>query len=190
MLLFHPMRSPGQSRLHAIPITWEQASQFVNHYHRHHLASRGQKWATGCGDETGTIVGVTQAGRPVARELDDGLILEVKRSCTNGFPNANSFLYGRAREIAFSMGYEIVITYIQKGESGVSLKAAGFRFVRSCKARKSWAESSVKLRHLRDPKGSGGIDRELWAAARIGWDRTLRRLGVDEEEIARRMQDR
>jgi hypothetical protein len=46
------------------------------------------------------------AGRPVARRLDDGKTLEVLRVCTDGTPNANSFLYGRIKRIALLLGYE------------------------------------------------------------------------------------
>ena len=171
------MQREGQSRLEVCPLTWKAAARFVNEHHRHHLAARGQKWAIGCLDEGKTLRGVIQAGRPVARAYDDGQILEVNRSCTAGFPNANSFLYGAARRIAFAMGYQTVITYIQDGESGVSLRAAGFRFVRAISARASWAESSVKLKHLRDAKGSGGVNRQLWAVSRLSWRETLQRLG-------------
>ncbi len=63
--------------------------------------------------------------RPVARRLDDGKTLEVLRVCTDGTPNANSFLYGRVKRIAALMGYSKVITYTPAEESGASLKAVG-----------------------------------------------------------------
>ena len=65
------------------------------------------------------------AGRPVARRLDDGKTLEVLRVCTDGTPNANSFLYGRVKRIAQLMGYEKIITYTLEEESGASLRAVG-----------------------------------------------------------------
>ena len=60
------------------------------------------------------------------------------------------------------MGYRRMVTYNQEGESGASLKGAGLRLVRAIPARGSWAESSVALRHLRDPVGVGGVARTLW----------------------------
>src|SRR5262245_34792992 len=68
-------------------------------------------------------------GMPVARKLDDGKTLEILRVCTDGTPNANSFLYGRVKQIAVLMGYQRVITYTLEEESGVSLRAVGARVV-------------------------------------------------------------
>ncbi|EJP7633356.1 TPA: XF1762 family protein, partial [Escherichia coli] len=44
--------------------------------------------------EAEQLTGVATAGRPVARHFDDGLTLEVNRTCTTGERNANSALYG------------------------------------------------------------------------------------------------
>ena len=63
------------------------------------------------------------------------------------------------------MGYRRMITYTQEGEDGTSLEAAGMRKVRDIPARGSWADASVALKHLRDPEGSGGVDRTLWEAS-------------------------
>lgn len=105
-------------------------------------------------------------GRPVARHYDDGWTAEVNRSCVlDGVPNANSMLYGAAWRAAKAMGYRRLITYTQDGESGASLRGAGWRVVAERKARKSWAESSVALRDSRDPVGSGGVQRTLWEAS-------------------------
>ena len=59
--------------------------------------------------------------------LDDGLTLEVNRLCTDGTKNACSFLYGAAARAAKVMGYRKIITYILDTESGVSLRASGWR---------------------------------------------------------------
>jgi hypothetical protein len=135
---------------------------FVKLNHRHHKPARGQKWAVAAVDETGTIRGVAQCGRPVARAYDDGLTIEVNRTCADGFPNVNSFLYGACWRIARAMGYRKSITYTQEGESGVSLRAAGYEMVKVIEPRPGWAESSVKLKALRDEVGSGGVLRYLW----------------------------
>ena len=65
----------------------------------------------------------------VSRRLDDGKTLEVLRVCTDGTPNANSFLYGRVKRIAVLMGYARVITFTLEEESGASLKAVKARIV-------------------------------------------------------------
>jgi len=79
----------------------------------------------GAANDEGKLVGVAVAGRPVSRRLDDGLTLEVLRVCTDGTPNACSFLYARCAKIARLMGYERVITYTLTSEGGASLRAVG-----------------------------------------------------------------
>ncbi len=107
-------------------------------------------------------MGVATAGRPVARHLDDGLTLEVNRTCTDGTRNANSLLYGAVWRAAKAMGYVRCITYTQADECGASLRAAGWRAVKDLPARASWAESSVKLKAARDAVGNGGVARRMW----------------------------
>lgn len=150
------------SGLTIIPVSLKLARAFVAEHHRHHAPPVGHKFSLGVADETGRLRGVAIVGRPVARHYDDGLTAEVNRTCTDGFPNANSALYGAAWRTCSAMGYRRLITYTQEGESGASLTAAGWVRVRQLPARKSWAESSVALRALRDPVGSGGVQRTLW----------------------------
>ena len=147
--------------LTVVPITWREACAYVEQYHRHNKPPRGCKWAVGVvGD--GQLRGVALAGRPVSRHLDDGLTIEVNRTCTDGWPNANSALYGACWRIAAAMGYRTGITYTQGAEEGASLTAAGWVKLRTLPARGSWSEASVALRHLRDPIGNGGVERALW----------------------------
>jgi hypothetical protein len=89
----------------------------------------------------GRLVGVAIAGRPVARRLDDGKTLAVLRVCTDGTRNANSFLYGRVKQIALLMGYGKVITYTLEEESGASLRAVGAEVVGKVQP-KEWSVSS------------------------------------------------
>ena len=144
-----------------IPITLRQAREFVSQHHRHSKPPRGWKFGVGVTVD-GALVGVAAAGRPVARHFDDGLTLEVNRSCTDGTRNANSALYGAVWRAAKAMGYRRAITYTQADESGASLRAVGWRRVRDLPARGSWAESSVALKAKRDPEGAGGVARTLW----------------------------
>ena len=155
-------RSDSRSRLFVVPLTWRQACAFVEAEHRHHAAPRGCKFAIGVVDETGKLRGVALCGRPVSRALDDGLTVEVNRTATDGCPNANSALYSACWRIASAMGYRRLVTYTQDGESGQSLRGAGMIKVRDIAPRGSWADSSVAMRHLRDPIGSGGVQRTLW----------------------------
>jgi hypothetical protein len=144
-----------------VPITLREARAFIALLHRHNKPPRGWKFGVGlrAGDD---LVGVATAGRPIARALDDGLTIEVNRTCTDGTKNANSMLYGAVWRAAKAMGYRVGITYTQAEESGASLKAAGWTPVEELPARASWAESSVKLRGLRDADGNGGVARVRW----------------------------
>ena len=110
------------------PITYQEACDFIDRHHRHHLPPQG--WKFGIAVNNGIkIVGVITIGRPVARHLDNGWTLEVTRSCTDGTKNANSILYGAARRATFALGYKRLITYTLKSESGTSLKAAGWKCI-------------------------------------------------------------
>lgn len=151
-----------RSRLTIIPITLASAKAFIDEHHRHHKPPAGAKFALGVTDEDGALRGVITVGRPVARAYDDGLTAEVNRSATDGCPNANSALYGAAWRVCQAMGYRRLITYTQDGESGASLRGAGWQRVRDLPPRASWAESSVALRAIRDPIGAGGVGRTLW----------------------------
>lgn len=126
----------------AIPIGWREAVAFVNKEHRHHIAPQGWKFGIAASVD-GTIVGVVMVGRPVSRMLDDGVTAEVIRLATNGTRNACSFLYSSARRAATAMGYKRIITYILLSETGASLKASGWRFVRNAGGG-SWSRPSRK----------------------------------------------
>ncbi len=157
--------SPSE-RLMIVPVTFRQASAFVAEHHRHHGPPRGTKFVLGVARESDSeLVGVAMVGRPVARHYDDGLTLEVNRTCTDGTANANSCLYGAAWRAAQALGYRRLITYTQEGESGASLRGAGWTVIGERAARGSWAESSVKLRDIRDVVGAGGVQRTIWEIA-------------------------
>jgi len=146
-----------------VPVTFRQACEFVTKTHRHHPAPRGWRFGVGVTDASGQLRGVAMAGRPVARALDDGRTVEVNRTCTDGMANANSMLYGAVWRAAKALGYVRAITYTQEGESGASLRAAGWVLDSVLDPRPTWAESSVKLRHIRDGDSqAGGVTRMRW----------------------------
>lgn len=122
---------PKQSKLRVIPLTLAKANDAIAKWHRHHKPVVGHRFSLGVVDETGTLRGVLCAGRPVARMLDQDLILEVNRVATDGCPNACSALYGSARRAALAMGFDRVITYILDTEPGTSLRAAGWILVKA-----------------------------------------------------------
>lgn len=143
--------------LQVVPVTFEVACQFVQTWHRHHLPPVGHKFSVGVAAGE-VLVGVAIVGRPVARAFCDGRTLEVTRSATDGTPNANSLLYGAAWRAAKALGYLRLVTYTQQGESGSSLRAAGWRVVAQRPARPGWSSPS----RPRDNKGHDFIPRTLW----------------------------
>lgn len=143
------------------PVSFRAACDWVTAKHRHNKKPCGHKFSIALFSGE-SMVGVGMASRPVARHFDDGLTLEVSRTCTDGTPNANSMIYGALWRAGKAMGYRRLITYTQADESGSSLKAAGFVKVKDLPPRKSWADSSVKLRSKKDPVGNGGVARVLW----------------------------
>jgi hypothetical protein len=111
--------------LRIVPVTLEDANNFVRRFHRHSRPVLGSKFAIGV-RSVEELVGVAIVGRPVARLLDDGLTAEITRVCTNGTRNACSMLYGACRKAAKAMGHERIFTYTLPEEGGASLRAAGF----------------------------------------------------------------
>jgi hypothetical protein len=152
---------PKEEGLKIVPVSIGQARDFVLALHRHNKPPVGWKFGAGV-TLNGVLVGVAMAGRPIARHFDDGFTLEINRTCTDGTRNANSMLYGAIWRAAKALGYTRCITYTQADETGASLHAAGWVKVKDLKARKSWAESSVKCRESKDPVGNGGVARTLW----------------------------
>ncbi len=124
------------SKLTITPITFAEASAYVQKYHRHHPPPIGCKFAVGVSIND-VIVGVCIVGRPVARHNDDSYTLEVTRLCTDGTPNACSKLYSAAWRAARALGYRKMITYILDTESGASVRGAGWVEVAKVRGR-SW----------------------------------------------------
>ncbi|MFG2487997.1 XF1762 family protein [Streptomyces virginiae] len=147
-------------RLHLVPVRSRDAKAFVATWHRHHPPPAGQVFAVGAADEEGTLRAVATVGRPVARHLDDGHTLEVTRTCTDGTHNANSMLYGAAWRAAKALGYRRLITYTQDGESGASLRGAGWQVIARRPPRPGWHTPS----RPRTPRGTEHIARTLWQA--------------------------
>lgn len=147
--------------LHLVPIRFRDAAAFVAMWHRHHQPPAGMVFAVGAADDEGVLHGVAIVGRPVARLLDNGQTLEVTRTATDGTRNTNSLLYGAAWRAAKALGYTRLITYTQSGETGSSLRAAGWRVVAERRATPGWDRPS----RPRQPTGTEHIPRTLWEAS-------------------------
>lgn len=146
--------------LRIVPMTYRDACAFVTQWHRHHPPPKFHVFSLGVADDTDVLRGVAMVGRPVARHLSDGGTLEVNRTATDGTPNANSCLYGAAWRAAKALGYHRLITYTQSGETGSSLRAAGWRVIAERPARRGWNTPS----RPRDDHAPVGIARTLWEA--------------------------
>jgi hypothetical protein len=141
-------------KLELAPIDFDQAAAFVREHHRHHTPPVGHKFSLAA-VRGGEIEGVVIVGRPVSRERDDGLTLEVTRLCVR--PDAPrivikagkrkgevmgaaacSFLYRAAERAAFSLGFRRIGTYVLKREGGHSVVQAGWKCIGEVKGR-SWS---------------------------------------------------
>jgi hypothetical protein len=145
--------------LELVPVRYRDACAFVAAWHRHHDPPAGHVFSIGVADGP-MLVGVVMVGRPVARLFDDGATLEVNRTATDGTRNANSMLYAAAWRAARALGYRRLITYTQAGESGSSLRAAGWRVVAERPPRPGWNMPS----RPRDQHAPTGVQRTLWEA--------------------------
>lgn len=112
-------------RLHPVRVELQEANAFVTSHHRHHQKVAGHRFSLGVGAD-GRLAGVAICGRPVGRGADQRSILEVLRCCTDGTPNACSWLYTAAARCAREMGFRAVMTYTSASEPGISLRACGW----------------------------------------------------------------
>jgi hypothetical protein len=149
--------------LSLVPVDWPTVRRFCALWHRHHRPPVGHKFSVGVATDQGVLVGVAVVGRPSSREIQtrEPFTLEVVRTVTDGHKNANSMLYGACARAAFALGYQRLITYTQQGETGASLRAAGWTLVAERPARKGWSTPS----RPREDRGVDGIPRTLWEQA-------------------------
>lgn len=158
------------SELRVVPITFEDAKDFVREHHRHHLEPHIRVLQLGVALDS-MLVGVAIAGLPNSRVIAaEGYTLEVIRTAVDGTRNANSMLYAACWRAAKALGWDRLITYNQEGESGESLRGAGFRIVAERPARGSWdMPSRPRKPRLCQPCGepiiTSGIKRTLWEAS-------------------------
>lgn len=148
---------PDRPRI--VPVSFADACAFVAAWHRHHNPPVGHKFSIGAALGE-LLVGVAIVGRPVARRLDNGRTLEVTRTATDGTHNVNSMLYGACWRAAKALGYDRLVTFTQEGESGASLRAAGWRVIGERRPRPGWSCPS----RPRDNHGADNVQRYLWEA--------------------------
>ena len=119
--------------MNVVPMTLRAARAYVKEQHRHAKKIQGGLFAVGA-EEAGRFVGCAIVAMPVARMLQDGRTVEIRRCCTDGTRNACSFLYRVCVRVANAMGYRRVLTYTLESESGASLRGAGFKVTKRTRA--------------------------------------------------------
>jgi hypothetical protein len=110
-------------------IELKDANEYILANHRHHGRVQGHRFSLGVLRPGNYVAGVIVVGRPVGGQHQRDWV-EVTRCCTDGTPNACSFLYGAAGRAAKALGFARIQTFILRDEPGVSLKATGWKFER------------------------------------------------------------
>ena len=125
---YNRIQAPAR-QIQVVPIKFAEACEFIRKHHRHHQPPVSWKFGMAIANND-KIVGVATIGRPVARGLDNGFTLEVTRCCSDGTTkNVCSMLYAAAWRAARALGYKRLVTYTLISESGVSLKASGYKLL-------------------------------------------------------------
>ena len=153
------------------PITLKAANAYVAQHHRHIMPTNGHKWSIACYDDE-RLCGVAIAGQPIARGLDDGLTIEVRRVCTDGTYNACTKLYGACARIAREFGYRRIVTYTLQSEPGTSLIASGWTCEGSAGGR-SWNTPSRPRENVQVTLF--GVEQKYPEEAKLRWIKSFER---------------
>src|SRR5205085_9560905 len=98
------------------------ARRFVREHHRHLPIIQGGIVALGLW-VYGELRGVAIIGRGARLDAHD--TATITRVCTDGYPNACSKLYSKAKRLAQALGFVGIKTFTRDDEPGVSLRAVG-----------------------------------------------------------------
>lgn len=135
-----------------VPTSIQDAKEYVAQVHRHHKPPTSGLFAVAVAQNAAIgndqrICGVAIVGRPSSRVLQDGWTAEVTRVATDGTKNACSALYSACWRAARALGWRKLITYTLASESGVSLRAAGWRVVGQTEGRSWSCKSRPRVDH-------------------------------------------
>lgn len=156
--------------LFTVAVDWDTARAYTGLHHRHHKRPPARhKTSIGLISDGGELHGIAMVGRPSARALQDGLTLEVTRCTTDGTRNACSMLYASAWRYMQGAGYWRAITYTQDGETGASLRAAGWVLDAELPPRAGWDMPSRR----RQLDGTENMARVRWKITRRGYPAAL-----------------
>jgi hypothetical protein len=152
------------------PIGIIAANEFVREHHRHlGRVYWGARFALAVADQSGVIQGVAIVSLPINKESNGGFVGEVRRVCTRpGAPhNCCSMLYAHCWKVWKDMGGSRLVTYTLKGETGTSLKAAGWRRVAASRGHK-WGGSWDT-----HPRKGTRVNKEILAQDKWRWEITI-----------------
>lgn len=134
-----------------VPIELKELNILVYKYHRHHKPVQGHRFSIGL-ENNDEYVGACSVGRPVARLGGNPKeVLEVTRLVCRGDKNSCSMLYSAAARVGKELGYLKIQTYILESESGVSLKASGWKCEDDCCGGGGWNDRNGKKRRTDQP---------------------------------------
>lgn len=133
-----------------VPLELRALNDLVSRLHRHHKPVRGHRFSIGA-EHDGKLVGGASIGRPTARMTNQREVLEVTRLVTDGTKNACSALYAAAARVGKELGYKRIQTFILESETGISLKAAGWK-LDGKSAGGDWTRASKQNRRQDQPQ--------------------------------------
>jgi len=150
--------------LELCPMDRSAAYAFIDKHHRHLGAPKrtGYKFAIGL-ERGGVLIGCAVVGKPQSRMRRGTYpyLAEVTRLCTDGTPHASSKLYAACWRAVRAMGFRALGTYTLETESGVSLRAAGYRLLYTTKGGTWNRRSRPRLDVCTGPKQFWLIGTEL-----------------------------
>lgn len=158
------------------PFSLRYANDFVEKHHRHNgrTSRDGGKFALAAWYD-GEVVGVAIVGNPISATYMNigkyGYVAEIVRVCTKeGAPkNTVSFLYASCARVCREMGYDLLVSYTLKEESGASLKGAGWVNAAGTKAQKpGWGKKDHLVRHFQ----------KIMGKEKFRWEYRLRQHGA------------
>lgn len=155
------------------PIFRDDARRFVALHHRHCDPPQGWLFGVSVVDETGEVVGVGMAGRPIGRKMQDGLTIEITRVCVptvGARKNVCSQIYAALCRAAAALGYHRALTYTLAEESAASFRAAGFTADGETPAIAAWKYTG-QVRHQADMFGH----EKRPSGAKVRWVRWLKK---------------
>ena len=140
------------------PITLKAAQEFIAQHHPTNKPPRSRKFSIRAEKRRGRTNRRCDGRSPVARHFDDGLTLEVNRTCTTGERNANSALYGQSGALPAQWAISAAlhtprlmgparhcVLLVSCASKGYRLALAGLR--------------QTGIEDKRDPVGNGGVPR-------------------------------